>query len=757
MKTRINHFMLLAFFALIGFSACQDEVTEINTPNEQEVIVPNSTLANLMSNTTAHFGAAQNILEDSNCFSIELPVTLIVSDITITIETEADLDQLEGLLDDINDNEDLLDFIFPITIIFSDFTELIIENEAQLESLITECDDEEENEIIECVDFVYPISFSVFNSEFTITDVVTINNDEEFYNFLDDLGEDDNLLIVSLNFPVALVYANGETEEVNSNEELAEAIAIAEEDCNDDDDNEDCNDEFIELALKECQWELVAYSSFPEFQGFLLEFNSDYTFNIILDENQILSEGNTWSVVSDDSGSFLVLDTAFEDLGGDWQIVECDDDRFEFTKNNETMVIEQECEGDLECSITDISSILQECPWDFSDGTDLFDNYQMVFQDNGGLQITEGAATSAIGGAWSLSVTDDGLVLTLSQLTAFQDYLEGDWLIVECDDDELQILRFDYTIVLEKNCYDETEVFNCFNDFEIVECEGSSNVTVYNLSANTIGLVDCIALFIPSFHATLIDAESNINPIENTEAYETLTAQVYLRIEAENGNFEIFNIYLTTEECNLFECFESFDAEIVLCDDANDGAEVFDLTIAFSNCTPSADAVTYYQTVQDANDGIFPIANPELYTNITAPQQTIYTRVEIGDQFEVFPIQLLLEDCSGMSNCTDNEVRAWLQTCEWNAVNYNGSDNLAEYNFDFGSADQIVIIYTDTITIDASWSVSESNNAITVEFSNIAGPNIQAITGGWLVVECEEDRLELHRGDDVLVLERTCN
>jgi hypothetical protein len=969
MKSKISHVLVFFLFALLSFTACQDEETHVVNPNEQEAIVSNSSLAGLIISTTANFGAADDLLDGASCISVELPVTIIVSDITIVIETEVDLEQLEDLFADLNTDEDFLDFVFPITIIFSDYTELVIENEDQLENLINECD--EEDDVIECVDFIYPISFSVFNSEFNLIDTVVIENDEALYEFFYNLEEDQNTLIVSLNYPVMLEYADGETVEVNSNEELVDAIQAAEEYC-DDDVEGDCSEEEIVLNLVECPWEVFLYSNDD-----LENLSGPYIFNFSADGTMVL-EGvlqdpytTNWELTETDNGLELNIASFYyyEQEFGTWLVVECDDDDLKFehlTVDGTGLFFEQDCEDDLDCSVLGISGILQECPWAFTDGTDAYNNYQMVFNANGELLITEGVAISAIGGAWGLSLSNDGLPeIVISNLTAFQDDLEGSWIIIECDEDgELTIIRgttiieleqdcegdlgcsaadinediiecdwefetnlidsfvpiyvnftpngqildsnnsdsgnqmgtwdivlvgsdifFDFTfeqgfevlngqwqvvectegelylvsgnnyISLDQDCdLNNDDVFNCFGDFEIVECTQPNNVPVYNLSANTIGLIDCQFPFMASFHATQADAEINVNPIENTEAYGTLVAQVYLRIVAESGNFEIFTIYLNTEECNTFdcyedaeisacienndgiatfnltevnqecgpdiaiygiyyfesesdaqnnvnqianpesytntanpttifgailnvngnviehiftitlipencnsfECFDSFDAVIELCDEGNDGIEIFDLTIAFANCTPSAEFVNYYQTEQDANDNIFPIANPEAYPNLSAPQQTIYIRVEINNQFEVFPIQLLVIDCNN-NGCSEADVDAFLLECTWNAVNYNGSDNLAEYNFDFESSNQIVIIYTETQTIDASWSTSESIDGVSVEFSNVAGPNIQAITGEWLVVECEAERLELHRGDDILVLERNCD
>ncbi|SDI15349.1 hypothetical protein [Winogradskyella thalassocola] len=845
MKIKSKYLFINFLFVLFCFTSCQDEITQIENPNDQETIVSNSTLANLMSRTTANFGAADDILDSASCFSVELPVTIVISDITIVIETQSDLQQLESLYNESSINDDFLDFVFPISIIFNDYSQIVIENEDELQGFVSECGSEE-NDAIECVDFVYPISFSVFNAGFNLIDTVIIESDEALYGFLNGLEEDENAVVVSLNFPVTLEYANGDTVEVNTNQDLAEAIELASDDC----DEDDCTAESVKLNLKECQWKIMTYSSFPEFVGIDLVFYSNDTFAIFQDGSSFNVVSN-WSVISTDGETYLYLETEFEDLGGDWKIVECDDNTIQFTKGEQTMVINQVCEDDLNCSLTDISSILQQCPWDFSDGTGNFENDKMIFNANGDVQISEGMATSAIGGGWNLSVSDEGILLTFSDLTAFQESLEGDWLIVECDTDRIVLHKGDQTLVLEQNC--NGDLFSCFGDFEIVECTQTNNVPVFNLSANTIGLVICTESFVPSFHETLNDAENNTNPIEITETYGSLVAQVYLRIEASNGDYEVFNVYLNSEscanfdcfintqitacgidgfatfnlteanqecgpdlaiygiyyygsesdlqnnvnpinppesytnlynptviyaavlnvysniiehiftidliveDCNYFECFESFDAVIEVCDDGSDGPYEFNLPIAFANCTPSADDITYYETLADANSDQNLIANPSAYS-ASDVSSIVYVRVEIQNQFEIFPIQLTVVTCN-VGNCTEGDINGILTECLWNVASYNGSDNLSNYNFHFEQNSGIVVIYTDTITIDATWSTSQASDGVVIDFSNVTGPNIQAINGSWLVVECTENQLVLHNVNDSsieIVLDRTC-
>ncbi|WP_178987655.1 hypothetical protein [Winogradskyella schleiferi] len=755
MKIQISHLLISFLFAFLCVTSCQDEIEQIENPNEQETIVPNSTLASLMSRTASNFGAADDILDGASCFSVELPVTIQVSDITIIIESEADLEALEDVLYDISVDEDVMEFVFPITIIFNDYSQIIIENANMLQSFIDECV-EDENDVIACADFVYPISFSVFNSGFNLVDTVVISDDEALYIFLDELEDDENAVIVSLNFPVTIAYANGETIEVDTNEELAAAIEVADQFC---EDENDCLEDEVAQNLIECSWAFSDGSG--NFENDRMIFNPNGELQI--SEGMATSAiGGNWNLSATENGIILNFSelTAFQDsLGGDWLIIECDVDRMVLTKVNQTLVLEQDCEGNLGCSEEEINANIIECAWQLQ--TNLMDSLVPIyvyFTPNAQVLLSNNGNTETQIGTWDLVTVSTEKFIEFILQQGFET-LNGQWQIVECNDGFLHLVIGNNYIYLEQECNlpNDDELFNCFGDFEILTCEQPNNAPVYNLSANTIGLIDCSASFTPSFHETLADANNNVNPISNTESYETLTAQVYLRIEAASGNFEIFNVYLNTENCNYFECFESFDAILEVCDNFTDGPYEFNLTIAFANCTPTADVVTYHETQADAEAAINPISNPEVYTSVNV-MQIVYVRVEISNQYEVFPIQLSIIDCNA-GNCTEGDIDGILAECLWNISSYNGSDNLFDYNFNFEQNSGIVVIYNDTITIDAGWSTSQANDGVVIAFSNVAGPNIQAINGNWLVVECTAEQLVLHNVNDSnneIVLDRTC-
>jgi hypothetical protein len=760
MKVKINKLLLFSFFVFLTFFACQEETSDVNNSEDQEVIQPDSQLARAMSYVTANDGSYDNILDNSDCFSIELPVTIIVGDVTIVIETIENIEGLEEMFEMYEDDEDFLDFVFPITIIFNDYTEVIIENQDQLEDFIEDCEIEE-NEVVECVDFVYPISFSVFNSSFNIVDTVTIESDEALFSFLENLEEEENILIVSLNYPVTLEYVNGATIEVNSNQELAEAIETAEEDCEDNGEDQ-CEVEDVEMYLQECYWIVETYNGDDHLQNFAFHFLEDGTINVINGVTAQYIDGNWNTSISNEGYVEIVISDLdeIEEMNGSWIVYECDEDELVLKQEIDGQLVvvelEQECEDDLDCTAQEIALNLQECKWWM--GTSLLSpNYSgpLFFYEDGIVNVGYDNGNQ-LTGTWEIVLGNTGVFLILD-LPGNYEAISVEWRVVECEEDRIAFVFDEEELVLEQECeVQEDEVFDCFEDFELVECLGENNEAEFNLSANTIGLIDCQYNFTPSFHVSLVDAEANVSAIMQTESYWSVSGEVYLRIESDSGNFEIFTVYLNTEECNYFECFGNYD--LTVCDQEDgvaDGFGVFDLNLIFDNC-PNDDVVYYfYSTIVDAETEVDALLSP--FVNTIAYQQTIYSRVaQAGNPnvYEIFSHTLIVEDCS--VSCSEEDVDGFLVECIWNAVNYNGSDNLMNWNFEFEPNSQIVVIYNDTSTIDATWSTSQSDDGVVVTFSNISGPNIQAIIGDWLVVECEEDRLQLHRGDDILVLEQNC-
>ena len=102
MKTSLRIFTLVSMIGLLFLFSCQQDITEIiETPAEQ-VITPDSKVADLVQRTAMRDGSEDNIIDKSSCSSIVLPVTVVVNGLEIFLDSEEDLVIVKRSLTDLN-------------------------------------------------------------------------------------------------------------------------------------------------------------------------------------------------------------------------------------------------------------------------------------------------------------------------------------------------------------------------------------------------------------------------------------------------------------------------------------------------------------------------------------------------------------------------------------------------------------------------------------------------------------------------------
>ncbi|MEP0264597.1 T9SS type A sorting domain-containing protein [Dokdonia sp.] len=142
-----------------------------------------------------------------------------------------------------------------------------------------------------------------------------------------------------------------------------------------------------------------------------------------------------------------------------------------------------------------------------------------------------------------------------------------------------------------------------------------------------------------TFHLTSGDALGNGPGFPNPESYENVVNPqlVFVRVQGGGG----FDITTFTIEARLpFEPNTTTPDPLVITDVNGDGFEVFDLTAIIPQFTndPFVLDITYHETLQDAQNNINPIADPENYTNTVAAMQTLYVRFQNAPQDECVTI-----------------------------------------------------------------------------------------------------------------------
>ncbi len=546
---------VLFILCLISFSSCQKEVIEITTSQREQTLVPNSTLTTLIVDAVTLDGSVDNIIDKANCLEVRLPVTVTVNGTNVEIRTKDDYAVIEEIFDRFNNDIDRLDITYPIKVFTNDFQEKEIRNESELQELVGSCGGENEiDSDIECIDFIYPISISVFNTDFDIVDSKTINNDANLFNFLKDLDES---TIASIKYPISLVKADGTRIIVNDNDQLENEIEAARDSCDEDDDfnfNDDdpdyCNVDFVTQALERCIWKITEHSTNPLLENFNLRFSNDFTFTV--NSNGTIQGFGQWSVEESTNSNVLNLSSNLSDFNGTWTISECGDSFIEISNGIDTIKMQKECPNFETDQVRDI--LTTNCNWiitDFVDNgntiTDQFTDFKFNFNSDETFELTDGL-NNIFPGDWEVTSNQFGnVVLNLSSTFTeiadeyFVASLEADKVLIQSNSGK--------TIKLQKECDRNNGI-----DIAILSCKWK-----------------------------ILKLEKDMNDL--TSNYETYRFKFF-----DDGSFLFYS--------DTVNGFDYYIGTWLVVNDANGNQESFLLT---SN-TLSDDVVGFYNIVSFEND-----------------------------------------------------------------------------------------------------------------------------------------------------------
>ncbi|MCG8308104.1 MAG: hypothetical protein MI975_11985 [Cytophagales bacterium] len=326
MRAPLNLLYILLFIGLPVLDGCQSEITEVIEPSADEVFTPATPIARLIMRTSMRDGSYDNILDGSSCTSIKLPVTIVVDDQEISIETADDFSIIEELTDEPDD--DVVEFIFPIIVILPDHAEVVVSSEDDLESMVDACSGNEDDDI-ECVDFIFPIAVATYDADNQVSDVITVDSDKELFKFIQFLGEDD---LIGIDYPISVVLPDKTELTIENNTQLEHALKNAINACDEDDDNDDADDAALIEILIDGNWVISSFfdntDKTANFEGYLFTFFQNG--NAVAQKGGFVVEGS-WS--SSGAGDDLELELDFGDdppldaLEESWDVFEFDERR----------------------------------------------------------------------------------------------------------------------------------------------------------------------------------------------------------------------------------------------------------------------------------------------------------------------------------------------------------------------------------------------------------------------------------------------
>lgn len=336
--------LVLTLSALIG---CQQEADVLRLPLPEEAFVTNSAAANLINRTTLLDGSADNILDSASCASLVLPVTVWVNGQEVIVNTTEDLKYIERIVDESQVDDDDLNIVFPVTVMMADHSTILVQDEDALEDIMDQCEEGGSDDDIECIDFIYPIKLSIYNTNNQTSEVITINDDEAMYDFIDALEESE---LASFTFPIVMQLLDGTEVTIQNNDELETAIENASDDCDEDDDNDfeddDVDTNTLTTTLITGSWKVNQFfdesDQTSQFTAYAFTFNADGS---AIATDGVTSVDGTWAIYGDNGALELVLDfgesTPFDEIKEDWGVIEFTDTIISLQDDSKALIFER--------------------------------------------------------------------------------------------------------------------------------------------------------------------------------------------------------------------------------------------------------------------------------------------------------------------------------------------------------------------------------------------------------------------------------
>lgn len=315
---------------LFSTLSCQKDENYI-LEDTSKSITATSPLTHLISRVTQHSTTVDNVLDNSSCFSIVLPVVVTVNGINSTVATTDDYQTIKNIKDDYSNDDDVVHFNYPITIQYPNYTTQIVTSESEFNSVVSNCTENEFDEI-NCIFFDFPIVINSYDATNQFASSITFNNNADLYNFIEAL---ENNVYLSINFPISLTNAEGEVTVFTSNSQLEDYIDAAVNDC--DDNSNTGSTDFVETLLNET-WNISYFYSSESndtFNEYTFVFYANHTISAIKNGISIYGE---WSVETESGFQKLHLEfegSVLHPIEKEWKVTEFSNTTIKLKKNSE--------------------------------------------------------------------------------------------------------------------------------------------------------------------------------------------------------------------------------------------------------------------------------------------------------------------------------------------------------------------------------------------------------------------------------------
>lgn len=223
-----NLALLICTLLALVVTSCQSEGDTViqDTTNN---FTKTSPISSLISRVSQYETTTDNVLDGTSNCSIKLPAHVTVNGQYVYVTSAAGYQEVQNIKNQSNMDDDKVHFSFPVTMIYPNYYEHMVSNETDFNTIMAGYGDDGPYHEVSCLNFNFPISINIYNTNNQVASTTTITGDSQFYNFIHNLNE---AQIVGIVFPIVVTDSNSQQVTIHNNDELEDAINTAVGACN---------------------------------------------------------------------------------------------------------------------------------------------------------------------------------------------------------------------------------------------------------------------------------------------------------------------------------------------------------------------------------------------------------------------------------------------------------------------------------------------------------------------------------------------
>lgn len=330
--------------AILLFTSCQDEIDTENG-NRENTNGANSPTANNLERSSQYDGSFDDFLDGISCSSVLLPVTATINDTQITIINEADYSLVLSILGEFTNDDDSIEFQFPISVRLSNYTEVTVANETEYEALIDACEvaENEAKDAITCLNVNFPITILTFDVNVEQTGSVVIESEQKLFTYINNLNDD---VLFSVNYPITATLSSDTIVEITSDMDLqsriTECLATDDAEAEAEENAEALVSILVDTTYKVESFVTAGIDTANDYADYTIDFANDLTCTAENTVNTAISDIEGTYKVTSSVDVFLSLtfsgDATFQLLNNTWNVTSYSENAISLQSSTNTAI-----------------------------------------------------------------------------------------------------------------------------------------------------------------------------------------------------------------------------------------------------------------------------------------------------------------------------------------------------------------------------------------------------------------------------------